>query len=54
MVEPCFEHRLATLADLEPLRRLMDAAIAELQKPFLDAPQIESSRSIMGLDTQLI
>lgn len=32
----------------------MDAAIAELQKPFLDADQIASSRLIMGLDTQLI
>jgi GNAT superfamily N-acetyltransferase len=32
----------------------MDAAISELQKPFLDATQIASSRTIMGLDTQLI
>jgi GNAT superfamily N-acetyltransferase len=32
----------------------MDAAISELQKPFLDASQIASSRAIMGLDTQLI
>ena len=32
----------------------MDAAITELQKPFLDPKQIESSRTIMGLDTQLI
>jgi GNAT superfamily N-acetyltransferase len=32
----------------------MDAAITELQKPFLDPRQIESSRMIMGLDTQLI
>jgi GNAT superfamily N-acetyltransferase len=46
--------RLATLADLGALRALMDAAIAELQKPFLDAAQIASSRLIMGLDTQLI
>ena len=47
-------HRLATLADLGVLRTLMDASIAELQKPFLDPSQIESSRTIMGLDTQLI
>jgi GNAT superfamily N-acetyltransferase len=33
---------------------LMDAAIGELQKPFLDAAQIASSRLIMGLDTQLV
>lgn len=32
----------------------MDAAIAELQKPFLDDDQIASSRTIMGIDTQLI
>ena len=47
-------HRLATLADLAMLRTLMDAAISELQKPFLDRGQIESSRTIMGLDTQLV
>lgn len=47
-------HRLATLADLDVLRGLMDASIAELQKPFLDSSQIISSRTIMGLDTQLI
>ena len=32
----------------------MDAAISELQKPFLNDGQIASSRMIMGLDTQLI
>ena len=32
----------------------MEAAIAELQQPFLDAAQIAASRTIMGLDTQLI
>ena len=32
----------------------MEAAISELQKPFLDESQIASSRTIMGLDTQLI
>ena len=47
-------HRLARRDDLDALRALMDAAIAELQKPFLDEAQIESSRAIMGLDTQLI
>lgn len=49
-----FTYRLATLSDLGVLRTLMDAAIAELQKPFLDPHQIDSSRTIMGLDTQLI
>jgi len=46
--------RLARHDDLEALRPLIDAAIAELQKPFLDHHQIASSRTIMGLDTQLI
>src|SRR5512135_411482 len=48
------EHRLARRDDLETLKALMDAAISELQKPFLNESQIASSRSIMGLDTQLI
>ena len=47
-------HRLARCADLDALRALMDAAIGELQRPFLDDSQIASSRAIMGLDTQLI
>lgn len=51
---PVLRHRLASRDDLEALRVLMDAAIAELQKPFLNDEQIASSRMIMGLDTQLI
>ena len=47
-------HRLANRDDLKALRALMNAAISELQKPFLDEQQVESSRTIMGLDTQLI
>jgi GNAT superfamily N-acetyltransferase len=47
-------HRLAQRSDLDSLRALMEAAISELQKPFLDDKQIASSRAIMGLDTQLI
>ena len=47
-------YRLARRDDLDALKALMDAAIAELQKPFLDQSQIASSRAIMGLDTQLI
>ena len=46
--------RLATREDVPVLLPLMEAAIGELQKGFLDAAQIESSRAIMGLDTQLI
>ncbi|MEA3246325.1 MAG: GNAT family N-acetyltransferase [Gemmatimonadota bacterium] len=47
-------HRIATRADIPALSAVMDAAIAELQKPFLDARQIAASRTFMGLDTQLI
>jgi hypothetical protein len=49
-----FTHRLAILADLDVLRTLMDASILKLQQRFLDPHQIESSRTIMGLDTQVI
>jgi GNAT superfamily N-acetyltransferase len=47
-------HRLATEADLAPLRALMERAIGELQKGFLDARQIAASHAVMGLDTQLV
>ncbi|MEU8657311.1 GNAT family N-acetyltransferase [Actinoplanes philippinensis] len=46
--------RLATHDDLPALHELMAAAIAELQKDFLDDAQIAASTAIMGLDTQLI
>src|SRR3954463_15657690 len=47
-------HRLATRDDIMTLTALINAAIGELQKPFLTDAQIASSRAIMGLDTQLI
>ncbi|MDG4788962.1 GNAT family N-acetyltransferase [Micromonospora sp. WMMD1102] len=46
--------RLARHADVPELLPLIDAAITELQRGFLDEAQIASSRSIMGIDTQLI
>lgn len=46
--------RLATRDDLPVLVPLMEAAIGELQKGFLDDDQIRSSKAIMGLDTQLV
>jgi N-acetylglutamate synthase-like GNAT family acetyltransferase len=49
-----FTHRLATEADLPVVKALMDVAIAEHLKAFLDPAQVELSKSIMGLDTQLI
>ena len=47
-------HWIATPDDAEAVAEVMNAAIAELQKGFLDPAQIESSRMIMGLDRQLL
>ena len=47
-------HRIAQAADLPALEAVMDAAIGELQKGFLDPEQIAASRMIMGLDRQLV
>ncbi|HET6158471.1 MAG TPA: GNAT family N-acetyltransferase [Dongiaceae bacterium] len=46
--------RIAQLDELAALNRLMDLAIDELLKPFLNEAEIASSRAIMGLDTQLV
>ena len=46
--------RLAASADAPALGDLMRLAIGEMQKGFLTPAQIESSRAVMGLDTQLI
>jgi GNAT superfamily N-acetyltransferase len=46
--------RTARLDDIPALKLVMDAAIAELQRDFLDDEQIASSRAIMGIDTQLV
>lgn len=47
-------HRIATPEDLPVLEAVKDAAIAELQQGFLSPAEIESSRAIMGIDSQLI
>ena len=47
-------HRLATRADLPRLAPVVEAAITGLLPEFLDAAQIEASRAIMGIDTQLV
>ena len=54
MTHETLTHRLAQRDDLDLLKALMDTAISENQKTFLDESQIASSRAIMGLDTQLI
>ena len=47
-------HRLATADDIPALSAVMDLAIGQLQRGFLDQAQIASSRMIMGLDRQLV
>ena len=47
-------HRLARRDDTDALSALIESAISELQKPFLDEKQIAASHTFMGLDTQLI
>jgi GNAT superfamily N-acetyltransferase len=46
--------RLATREDVERLQPLVESAIDENQRVFLDPDQIQSSHAIMGIDTQLI
>ncbi len=46
--------RLATADDLPALRAMMARAIAELQTAFLSAAEVEASKTMMGLDTQLV
>ena len=46
--------RLATRGDITALMPLVEAAIDENQRAFISAAQIESSRAVMGIDTQLI
>ena len=46
--------RLAAEGDLPALRVMMARAIAELQTDFLPSEQVEASKAVMGLDTQLI
>jgi GNAT superfamily N-acetyltransferase len=45
---------MATLGDAPALRLLMEAAIGELQTPFLTQRQVAASRQLMGLDSALI
>jgi GNAT superfamily N-acetyltransferase len=54
MSAPPVTSRLATEDDLPELRGLMSLAISELQRGFLTESQIEASRAVMGLDTQLV
>ncbi len=49
-----FTHRLATASDIPALRTLMASSIDALQNDVLSPEQVAASRTIMGLDTQLI
>jgi len=40
--------------DIPQLAEIMEAAITRLQEGFIDAPTIEASRAVMGLDRTLI
>ncbi len=54
MIDTAYRHRLANEGDLRALQALMNAAITEHLKAFLDPAQVALSHSIMGLDTQLV
>ena len=54
MTDEALRHRLARADDVAALSAVMAAAIAELQRPFLDPAQIAASRALMGLHRQLI
>ncbi|KTT97459.1 acetyltransferase [Sphingomonas yabuuchiae] len=49
-----FTFRWADTADIPAIAVLMDRAISVLQNDFLSPAEIVASRSVMGLDTQLI
>ncbi|TQL69261.1 putative N-acetyltransferase YhbS [Nocardioides albertanoniae] len=49
-----FTHRIATPADIPALTAIMNTSIGRLQQGFLSEAQIASSRTVMGIDTQLI
>lgn len=49
-----FTHRLASLDDLDALRRVMRRSIEALQDEFLTPEQVHASHQVMGLDSQLI
>lgn len=54
MLSATLTHRLATQTDIPALHALMDAAIAGPLSAFLTQEQVEASRMIMGVDSQLV
>ncbi|HHL42235.1 MAG TPA: GNAT family N-acetyltransferase [Hellea balneolensis] len=49
-----FQTTVATMADIPNIRSIMALSIAKLQQQFLSSAEIEASKEVMGLDTQLI
>ena len=49
-----FTHRIATPDDIPALTAIMDSSIGQLQAAYLTPEQISSSRTVMGIDTQLV
>ncbi len=47
-------HRIAQESDIEAIRHLMQASIAENMKAFLSASEIEAAKETMGVDKTLI
>ena len=54
MTDNSLRIRTARIEELDALHTLMELAIGELLKPFLNAAEVASSRTIMGLDSQLV
>lgn len=54
LMKKTFTYRLAKTSDIEDIKKLMEAAIVELQKNYLDEEQIKVSHQFMGVDTTLI
>src|SRR5687768_6916666 len=54
MTDRTLEIRTARLEELASLHALMELAIGELLRPFLNEAEVASSRTIMGLDSQLV
>jgi len=49
-----FTHKIATLADIPTIKKLMELSINQLLGPLLTKEQLEASFDSMGLDDQLI
>jgi GNAT superfamily N-acetyltransferase len=52
--ETGFTHRLASVDDLDALRKVMRRSIETLQTGFLTPEQVVASHKVMGLDAQLV